>query len=84
MSLTELRKVLKTEKMIFGMNCTIKNLKNGKVKKVFIASNCPDKIIKDLEYYCKISKVELVKLDQPNDEIALICKKNFSVTVVSY
>jgi len=84
MSLAELRKVLKTEKVIFGANETIKNLKNGKVKRVFIANNCPEEIKKDLEYYCKISKVEIVELNQPNDEVALICKKNFPVSVISY
>ena len=83
MSLVELRKALKTEKMVFGSNETINNLKNGKVKRIFISSNCPEKVKKDLEYYGKISKVELIELKQPSDEIALICKKNFPVSVIS-
>jgi len=84
MSLADLKKALKTEKMVFGTERTIKNLRNGKVKKVFIAINCPEDIKKDLEYYCKISKVEIEQLNQLNDELALTCKKNFPVSVVSY
>ena len=83
MSLAELREALKKEKMNFGAGSTIKSLKNGKVKTVFISSNCPENIKKDVEHYCKISKAKLIKLKQPNDEIALICKKNFPVSVVS-
>lgn len=84
MNLAELRKALKSEKVIFGAGRTIKNLKNGKLKMIFISSNCPEDIKKDLEYYCKISKIEIVQLKQPNDELALICKKNFPVSVISY
>ena len=83
MSLQELVKALKEKNIVFGANETIKNLKRGNVKKVFLASNCPRKTIKDVEYYAKLGKVEIIKLEQPNDELSLICKKSYPVTVVS-
>jgi len=84
MSIQELKKALKTEKINFGTNSTLKNLKKGKVKVVMIASNCSEKTKKDLEYYTKISKAKLIDLKKPSDEVALICKKNYSITVLSY
>ena len=43
-----------------------------------------DNIKEDINHYAKISKVEVIELKQPNDEIAAICKKPFLVTVLSY
>ncbi len=80
----ELRKAIKEQAITFGTENTIKRLKNGNVKKVFIASNCPENTKKRIEYYTKIGKVELVKLDIPNDEIGLVCKKPFSISILCY
>lgn len=84
MTLEELRRVLKEEKPIFGSELAIKRIKLGKVKKVFLASNCPKSVRDDIEHYAKMSKYEIVNLKEPNDEIALICKKPFAISVVSY
>lgn len=84
MSLEELQKALKEKSLVIGLDKTIKRLKMGKLKKVFVAKNCPIKIIKDLEYYSKINKIELVKIDKSNEEIGMICKKPFSILVLGY
>jgi len=80
----DLRKVIREPTIVFGTENTMKRLRNGKAKKVFIASNCPENMRKKIEYYTKIGKVELVKLDIPNDEIGMICKKPFSISVLCY
>ena len=84
MSLADLKKVLKEKKLVFGNNETLRNLKNGKTLKVFLAKNCTAKMKEDILYYAKLANAEVVQLDEPNDELALICKKNYPVTVVSY
>lgn len=80
----DLRKALRETTITFGTESTLKRLRNSKAKRVFIASNCPENIKKKLEYYIKIGKVELVKLDIPSDEIGLVCKKPFSISVLCY
>ncbi len=84
MSIADLRKALKSEKLFFGAREAIKNLKRGKLKKIFLAENCPENIRNDIEYLGKLAKVEVIKLKQPNDELALICKKRVPVSVISY
>ncbi len=84
MSLEELKKALKEKSLVMGLDKITKKLKMGKLKKVFVAKNCPIGIVKDLEYYSKINKVELVKLDKSNEEIGMICKKPFSILVLGY
>ena len=84
MSLEELRKVLNEKKVIFGSERTLKMLKNGKLNAVYVASNCQTKIKEDIKYYAKLSNVNVIELEQANDELGVICKKPFSVSVISY
>ena len=79
MSLDLLKKSLKQEKLVYGFRSTLKNLKNGKVSRIFLAKNCPDNLKNKLNLY----NVELVELKEQNKEIALICKKKFSVNILS-
>ena len=78
----EIKRILKEEKTIMGSERVIKELRNGKIKKVFLASNCPEVAANDIEQYCTIAKVELVKLIYPNDELGTICKKPFAISVL--
>ncbi len=84
MSIKELRDALKEQKMIFGTKATLQQLKKGTVKKIFISGNCPVAVRESIKHYSKLANVDVVELQQPGDELALICKKNFSVSVLSY
>ncbi len=82
MSLDLLKKILKEKKVVFGTDRTIKKLKRGVCQKVFLSSNCPKETEEDIRYYSKLAKAEVIKLDQPNDELGMVCKKPFSVSVL--
>ena len=81
---TQLKKLLKSENVIIGTNRTLKNLKLGKIKKVMVASNCTEKMEKGLRHYTSLCKAEFVKLSYANDELGLICKKPFSISVLGF
>ena len=81
-SIAEIKKEVEKGNVLIGTNETLKNIKLGKVKKVFVTSNCPVK--EEIEHLCKIGKVESVHLDYPNDELGIICKKSFSISVLSF
>jgi|TARA_Y100000310_G_scaffold339954_1_gene434262 ribosomal protein L30E len=83
MSVVELRKVLSSKNVVFGTNQTIKNIKCGKVKRVFLASNCPAATKKTFEEYKKVNDFEIIQLDDPGEELMLLCKKNFPIIVLS-
>ena len=78
----DIKKNLKTENLIIGTEKTIKMLKTGKLAKVFLASNAKKETEQDLRHYTKIANVELVKLDIPNAELGIFCKKTFSISVM--
>ncbi|MBI2650027.1 ribosomal L7Ae/L30e/S12e/Gadd45 family protein [Candidatus Woesearchaeota archaeon] len=79
----EIKKMLKSGSMVIGTERAIKNLKLGKVQKVLLSSNCADKTANDINYYAGLGNAELCKLDYPNDELGVICKKPFSISVLA-
>lgn len=60
----------------------MKALKEGNIKKIFLASNVNPQILEDIEYYKELSGVEVVELKESNDELGIVCKKQFSISVI--
>ncbi|MBC8444468.1 ribosomal L7Ae/L30e/S12e/Gadd45 family protein [Candidatus Woesearchaeota archaeon] len=78
----EVKDTLKDGKVVLGAEQTTKLMKQGKLNKVFLSSNCKEDVQKDLQKYAKISKVKLVNLSIPNKELGIICKKPFSISMI--
>ncbi len=81
-NIEEIRNALKKNNLVIGSKQTIKMLKQSKIEKVFLTTNCPEQVREDIENYSKINKVELVNLSYPNDELGVFCKKQYSISVV--
>lgn len=82
-NITEIRKIAASKGAVIGTKEVIKNLKLGKLSKVYITSNCPSKVKKDIEYYAGAGKADVFSLDCPNDELGIICKKPYSISVMA-
>ncbi|MFW6046712.1 MAG: ribosomal L7Ae/L30e/S12e/Gadd45 family protein [Candidatus Woesearchaeota archaeon] len=78
----DIRKSINDEKLVIGKKEVIKNLKNKTLSKVFLAVNTPKEIVDDVEYYSSFSNVELVKTEKNNEELGVICKKSFGISVL--
>lgn len=79
----EIKKLMKSGNILIGTEKTIKSLKLGKIQKVLLSSNCPARVEKDISYYAGLGSVEFHKLDYQNDELGVICKKPFSISVLA-
>ncbi|MFH2027964.1 MAG: ribosomal L7Ae/L30e/S12e/Gadd45 family protein [Nanoarchaeota archaeon] len=80
--ITEIKKYLKEDKVIIGTDKTLKGLRAGKMSKIVLSLNCPEDVENDINHYSKISNVKVVKLDIPNDELGIVCKKPYSISVL--
>ncbi|HLD73011.1 MAG TPA: ribosomal L7Ae/L30e/S12e/Gadd45 family protein [Candidatus Nanoarchaeia archaeon] len=82
----DILKLLKTKsdekKIIFGKDKVLKGLKAKQFKHVLIASNCPEAVKEEINYYAKIAQVAVTQLEQNNQEIGVFCKRNFFVSVL--
>ena len=77
-----LKYVSKTGKIVIGFNETLKQIKLGKVKFVVIASNIPENMRNDIEYYAKLSNVYVIRYPGTNRDLGALLGKPFSVAVL--
>ncbi len=83
MSLEALKEALKSQKVTIGSKEVVRKLKRGEVKKIFVASTC-SQIMRDIiKRYVLQNKIEVVELSVPSSEVALLCKKNYPVSILS-
>jgi len=84
-NLSEIKKLLKesADKIIIGTERALKNLKTGKISAIYVSSNCADLTLEKLEHYAKLSKAKVIKLKYHNDELGVLCKKPFHISVLS-
>ena len=79
----EIKKILKSGNVLLGTERTVNGLRLGKIEKVLLSSNCPARVEQDINYYAGLSGAETHKLEYPNDELGVICKKPFSISVLA-
>jgi len=67
-NIKEIKKFIKTGELVIG---------------TFTASNCNESVKKDLIYYSRLNNAEFVEMQYANEDIGVICKKPFSISVIS-
>jgi large subunit ribosomal protein L30e len=72
----------KTGKIQFGANSALKSVKAKKAKLIVLASNCPQSIKQDIEYYCKLSEVPVSVFRGESTDLGALCGKPFDVSVL--
>ena len=78
----EIKKLIKTDKLVMGTKSTIKNLREGKLAKVVLSSNCPEDVEEEITNFADLTKVNVTKINIPNDELGVLCKKQFLISVL--
>jgi large subunit ribosomal protein L30e len=81
-TIEEIRKLLKDNEVVLGTERTLKELKTGKIEKVYLSDNAPEEVRADLNKYGKLNDVEIVNLKFSNEELGEICKKPFLISVI--
>lgn len=79
----EIKKNLGTEKLQYGFKQAVKGLKSGKAGKVFVANNCPELMLDDINYYANINGTEVETVDMNCDDLGTLCKKPFMISVIT-
>ena len=74
---------VKTGKVSFGTNTALLNAKTGKAKMIVLASNCPQNIKDEIEYYGKLSKVPILTYRGTSMDLANVSGKLFIISALS-
>ena len=84
MSVEILKKALKEKEFTIGEKSVVKLVKFGKASVVFLANDCKKSLRETLARYSKESNLEIVEIGINANEVGIICKKQFSVSVLCY
>ena len=76
----EIREAIEKKKAIIGTTLTLKNLRFANLNKVFVAKNCPEKVLNEIKNI--LGNAELVHMEQNNDEFGVLCKRQHSISVL--
>ena len=78
----EIRALLTDKKLVIGTERTMKLLKLGKLKMVYLSANCADGTKEDILHFGNLTKTEIKELAYPGDDLGVVCKKPFSISVL--
>jgi len=73
---------IKKKTPIVGLNNVLKHVRSKEISRVYISSNCPEKI--KIRTNCKSYNVEVIEMEENNKEVGVICKKPFSISVLGF
>ena len=77
-----IRKLLDANKLVIGSKRSLKMLREGKLSDVLLASNSTDSMDETFQKYCALVGTEIKKLNIPSEELGIICKKPFAISVL--
>jgi large subunit ribosomal protein L30e len=78
----QIRKLMDAGKLVIGTGRSLKMLRAGRLSDVFLASNCTSMTEETFNKYCALAGVEVKKLSVPSDELGIVCKKPFAISVL--
>ena len=73
----------KTGKIQIGASSALQSAKTKKAKLIILASNCPQRIREDIEYYCRLSEVPVSVFKGNSFDLGALCGKPFAVSALT-
>jgi ribosomal protein L30E len=80
-NIKNIKESLKNKTAVVGTERCIKMLKSGNIKEVFLTSNVPDSVRGNVMQLIGISGIPVIEVEMPNDELGMICKKPYPISV---
>lgn len=78
----KIKKLLKDGKAVIGADRVKKMLRQNKLDRVYLAANAGEEAAESIMHYAKLLNIPVVRLEQPNDELGVVCKKQYSISVL--
>lgn len=79
----ELRRLLKTGKVVIGAKRSLDAIRLGKAKGVVLATKLPKYIEDDVLYYAKLSGIKVIRFPGSSYELGTAVGKPFPITTIA-
>lgn len=73
---------LKKKKPVLGLERTIKKIRGKQISRIYVAINSHAK--EQMTHLGKVMNVEVIFVQENSKELGVLCKKPFSVSVLSF
>jgi len=80
----DIKEAVALNKVIIGLDEVKKALKAENITKLYVAKNIPEDRFNELKHFADIANIEIVKLNIPNDELGILCKKQYMISVLAF
>lgn len=74
---------VKSGKVFFGSKQALDAAKSGRAVALIVASNCPSKILTDLQHYSNLSKIPLYTYPASSSDLGIACGKPFAISALT-
>ena len=78
-----IRMAVDTGNVVFGADKARKLALGGAVKAIVVASNCPPVLRQDLEHYCAVASIPIIRFGGTGMSLGTVCGKPFTVSALS-
>jgi len=78
----DIKKAIISGKGVIGAKQVIDGLRTSTIERAFLSANCEKEMREDLIHYAKLSGVEIVITTILRDELGVLCKKPFGISVL--
>ena len=79
----DIRKNIEQGTAIIGTERTLSEIKQGNVSTVLVTSNCSEEIKEEIKKMQELSDFEIEELKETNEELGVLAKKPFKISVLS-
>mmetsp|Transcript_29784 Transcript_29784/g.41801 ORF Transcript_29784/g.41801 Transcript_29784/m.41801 type:complete len:89 (+) Transcript_29784:99-365(+) len=74
---------MRSGKAVLGYKSTLKSIRTGKAKLVFIASNCPVVRKSQIEYYAMLGKIKIYLYQGNNNDLGIACGRYYGCSTMA-
>ncbi len=78
----EIKKADEEGKLVIGAERVIKELRKKNIAKVYTSSNPRKELADEVRRNCRITGISYEAVEWPNDELGVICKKPFNISIL--
>lgn len=68
--------------LTIGKETSLRALRQGELEYVFASANAPEQALEDLSHYAGLSETKFSQLNVNAEDLGVVCKKQFAVSVV--
>jgi len=78
-----IRMAVDTGKVVFGSQRAKKLALTGSCKALVLSANCPAPVKQDIEHYCSLSKIPIIRFEGNGIKLGTVCGKPFTIAALS-